>query len=129
MKTRTAVRKTLEDGTPRTIQQIISELPEIVDQNKGRDELLLLLRLDPRLRQLDGERWVMVGTVADNQQRIIELAQQYLDSLPGSGGLLSSLVNHVVTESRYTRQTVEAVVASHFQIKGQAVMNPRKATT
>lgn len=126
MRPREAVREILSDGAPRTPPQILSELPEVADQAGAIDGLLLLLRLDRRLKPLNAERWTLVNLASDSHQRIVELTQQYLDDLPGSGGVLANVVVSVIRQTGYDHETVETVITSSFQTTGKAVLKKRK---
>jgi len=126
LRQRDAIREILGDGAPRTPPQILSELPEVADQAGAIDGLLLLLRLDRHLKSVNAERWTLVNHVSDSHQRIVELTQQYLDELPGGGGLLANVVVSVVKQTGFDREAVEAVITSSFQTMSKAVLNKRK---
>jgi hypothetical protein len=128
MEIQEAVRRILEDGTARTRQQILDDVPDVASRPHAPECLLLMMRLDPRIQQVDAERWTVTNRSSSRDQRIIELTQLYLDRLPSAGGMISSAVKEVVAQTGYTPDIVEAVIAANFHTLGKALLNKRKAT-
>lgn len=119
----------LDEGEIQTSTQILASLPELADNPHGADVLRLLLRLDRRLRPLDDGHWTLAFTPQTPDQRIVASAKTYLDSLPGSGALLNSVVTHVIGETSYDQATVRLTVQRHFVTKGILVRNQLKETS
>jgi hypothetical protein len=118
----------LNEGEAQTLAQILASLPELAAEPHGPDVLRLLLRLDRRLRPLDDGRWTLATTPQTPEQRIVASAKAYLDSLPGGGALLDSVVTRVVSETNYALDTVRSVVLRYFVNNGRVVRNQLKET-
>ncbi len=118
----------LDEGEAQTLVQILASLPDLADDPHGADVLRLLLRLDRRLRPLDDGRWTLVATRQTPDQRIVASAKAYLDSLPGGGALLDSVLTRVVSETNYALDTVRSVVLRYFVNNGRVVRNQLKET-
>jgi hypothetical protein len=118
----------LDEGEAQTLAQILASVPELVAGPNGSDVLHLLLRLDRRLRPLNGGRWTLATAPQTPEQRIVASAQAYLNRIPGGGALLDSVVTYVVGETNYDQAAVRSVTLHRFVNNGRVVRNQLKET-
>jgi hypothetical protein len=111
----------LAAGEAQTLTQMLSSLPELAAAPYGSDALYLLLRLDRRLHRLNDGRWILATAPQTAEQRIVASAKAYLDSLPGGGALLDSVVTRVISETNYASDAVRSVVLRDFVNTGRVV--------
>lgn len=111
-----------------TISQLLATLPELAADSNSADILRLLLRLDRRLRLLDDGRWTLAATSETPEQRILAGAKAYLDTLPSSGALVTSVVTHLVRETNYDQATIDSAIRRGFVVRGKVVLNKPKET-
>jgi hypothetical protein len=120
------ILRQLAESEAQSSTQILSSLPELVADPHGSDVLRLLLRLDRRLRLLSDGRWTLATAQQTPEQRIVASAKVYLDSLPGSGSMLDSVVTHVVGETSYDQAIVRSAILRCFVNNGRVVRNQLK---
>jgi hypothetical protein len=118
----------LAEGEAQTLTQVLASLPELAADLHGSDVLHLLLRLDRRLRPLNGSRWTLATAPQTPEQRIVASAQAYLNRIPGGGALLDSVVTYVVGETNYDQAAVRSVTLRSFVNNGWVVRNQLKET-
>jgi len=111
-----------------TISQLLTTLPELAADSNGADILRLLLRLDCRLCLLADGRWTLAAVSETPERRILASAKAYLDALPSSGAMLTSVVAHIVRETDYDQATVDSAIRQSFVVRGRVVLNRPKET-
>jgi hypothetical protein len=116
----------LAEGKPQTVAQVLVSLPELAADPHALDILRLLLRLDRRLRLLSDGRWTLPTSQTTPEQRTVATAQAYLNSLPGGGALIDSVVTYVVGETNFDQAFVRSVVLGHFDNIGRVVRDKLK---
>jgi methyl coenzyme M reductase beta subunit len=116
----------LASGEAKTVSQLLTTLPELTAEPRGAEVLRLLLRLDRRVRPLDSGRWTLAAAVQTPEDRIVASAQAYLNSIPGGGALVSSVVAHIVDETDYDQHMVRSVILRRFVNNRKVVRNRLK---
>jgi hypothetical protein len=118
----------LANGEAKSLDQLLTTLPELAVEPNGVEVLRLLLRLDRRVRPLDGGRWALAAAPQTPEGRILASAQAYLSSMPGGGALLNSVVGRVVAETDYDPAMVRSIISRRFVNNGTVVRNQLKET-
>lgn len=121
----TVLHRLATDG-PLESSQLLTALPEVAAEPHGADVLHLLLRLDRRLRPLSDGRWTLAITAQTPEQRVVASAQVYLNSIPGGGALVKSVVTRVTDQTGYDQATVRSIILRRFVNNGQVVRNRLK---
>jgi hypothetical protein len=116
----------LAEGKPQAAAQVLASLPELTADPHALDILRLLLRLDRRLRLLSDGRWTLPTSRTTSEQRTVAAAQAYLNSLPGGGALIDSVVTYVVGETNFDQAFVRSVILGRFDNIGRVVRDKLK---
>ena len=109
-----------------SLDEIVSDLPELAVNPDAIEIARLLLRLDRRVHPMSGGRWALAMTVQSSEQRIVASASAYLDGIPGSGALVASVVGHVAGETNYDESVIRSTVLRLFVNNGRVVRNKLK---
>jgi hypothetical protein len=106
-----------------SLDEIVSDLPELAASPDGIEIARLLLRLDRRVQPMSGGRWALTTTAQSPERRIMASASTYLDGIPGSGALVASVVSHVASETNYDESVIRSTVLRLFVNNGKVVRN------
>lgn len=123
------LEESLARSGPKTLEEIMRENPELWEESFGADTLLLLLRLDPRLRLLADGRWSIAMKEQTSRQRIMTATQDYLQQIPGNGARIKAVVDHVTADTGYDEALVRSVIVECFETSDRLVRNRLRRLT